>query len=255
MEVDAAYAVCERITRTRAANFFYGIRLLPPPKRRALSAVYAFARQIDDIGDGGLPPPAKAAALAQAREQFEAPGNGATDPVITALHHAADRFPIPLDAFGDLIDGVEMDVHGTTYETYDDLVVYCRCVAGSIGRLSLGVFESRDMARAEPLADALGVALQLTNILRDVREDLATGPRLPAAGGLDGVCLRAARAAHADAGVRGANALSRPSAPRGSSTWACSCCRCWTGAARPAPPPWPASTARCCGASRRTRPP
>ena len=175
MEIDAAYAVCERITRTRAANFSYGIRLLPPPKRRALSAVYAFARQIDDIGDGGLPPPAKAAALVQAREQLEAAGNGATDPVITALRHAADRFPIPLDAFGDLIDGVEMDVRGTTYETYEDLVVYCRCVAGSIGRLSLGVFESRDMARAEPLADALGVALQLTNILRDVREDLAQG--------------------------------------------------------------------------------
>ena len=175
MEVDAAYAVCERITRTRAANFSYGIRLLPPPKRRALSAVYAFARQIDDIGDGGLPPLAKAAALAQARERLEAAGNSAEDPVITALRHAADRFPIPLDAFGDLIDGVEMDVQGTTYETYEDLVVYCRCVAGSIGRLSLGVFESRDMARAEPLADALGVALQLTNILRDVREDLAQG--------------------------------------------------------------------------------
>ena len=175
MDVETAYAICERITRTRAENFSYGSRLLPPPKRRALSAVYAFARQIDDIGDGGLPPPAKAAALAQARERLEAAGNGAEDPIITALHHAADRFPIPLDAFGDLIDGVEMDVRGTTYETYEDLVVYCRCVAGSIGRLSLGVFESRDMARAEPLADALGVALQLTNILRDVREDLAQG--------------------------------------------------------------------------------
>ena len=175
MEVDAAYDVCEQITRSRAANFYWGIRLLPPPKRRALSAVYAFARQIDDIGDGGLPPPAKAAALAEARQRLESASTGAADPVMTALRHAADRFPVPLDAFGDLIDGVEMDVRGETYETFDDLVVYCRRVAGSIGRLSLGVFESRDMARAEPLADELGVALQLTNILRDVREDLAQG--------------------------------------------------------------------------------
>lgn len=175
MDVDAAYDVCEQITRTRAANFYWGIRLLPPPKRRALSAVYAFARQIDDIGDGGLPPPAKAAALADARQRLESTDNSAADPVMTALRHAADRFPLPLDAFGDLIDGVEMDVRGVTYETFDELVVYCRRVAGSIGRLSLGVFESRDMARAEPLADELGVALQLTNILRDVREDLSQG--------------------------------------------------------------------------------
>ena len=175
MDVDAAYDVCEQITRSRAANFYWGIRLLPPPKRRALSAVYAFARQIDDIGDGGLPLPAKAAALAEARQRLESASNGAADPVMTALRHAADRFPVPLDAFGDLIDGVEMDVRGVTYETYEDLVVYCRRVAGSIGRLSLGVFESRDMARAEPLADELGVALQLTNILRDVREDLVQG--------------------------------------------------------------------------------
>ena len=175
MDVAAAYDVCERITRSRAANFYWGIRLLPPPKRRALSAVYAFARQIDDIGDGGMPPPAKAAALAEARQRLESASNGEADPVMTALRHAADRFPVPLDAFGDLIDGVEMDLRGVTYETFDELVVYCRRVAGSIGRLSLGVFESRDMARAEPLADELGVALQLTNILRDVREDLAQG--------------------------------------------------------------------------------
>jgi len=175
VDVAAAYDVCEQITRSRAANFYWGIRLLPPPKRRALSAVYAFARQIDDIGDGGMPPPAKATALAEARQRLETADNGAADPVITALRHAAERFPVPLDAFGDLIDGVEMDLRGVTYETFDELVVYCRRVAGSIGRLSLGVFESRDMARAEPLADELGVALQLTNILRDVREDLTQG--------------------------------------------------------------------------------
>ena len=92
-----------------------------------------------------------------------------------ALADAASRFDIPLAAFGELIDGCEADVRGTTYRTFDDLLHYCRCVAGSIGRLSLGVFGTADVATAAPLADALGVALQLTNILRDIREDYLGG--------------------------------------------------------------------------------
>ena len=92
-----------------------------------------------------------------------------------ALADAANRFDIPLAAFGELIDGCEADVRGTTYGTFDDLLHYCRCVAGSIGRLSLGVFGTADVATAAPLADALGVALQLTNILRDIREDYLGG--------------------------------------------------------------------------------
>jgi len=95
--------------------------------------------------------------------------------VLTALADAAGRFDIPLAAFGELIDGCEADVRGTSYRTFEDLLHYCRCVAGSIGRLSLGVFGTSDVATAAPLADALGVALQLTNILRDIREDYAGG--------------------------------------------------------------------------------
>jgi phytoene synthase len=95
--------------------------------------------------------------------------------VLVALADAGRRFPVPLEAFGELIDGCEADVRGTTYTTFEDLRVYCRCVAGSIGRLSLGVFGTRDVATAAPLADALGVALQLTNILRDIREDYQNG--------------------------------------------------------------------------------
>ena len=95
--------------------------------------------------------------------------------MLVALADAANRFDIPLAAFGELIDGCEADVRGTTYRTFDDLLHYCRCVAGSIGRLSLGVFGTADIAAAAPLADALGVALQLTNILRDIREDYLGG--------------------------------------------------------------------------------
>ena len=177
--IDAAYAECERITGTQARNFAWGIRLLPGPKRRALSAVYALARRIDDIGDGPLPPEEKLALLARERAALDDLGAHPDDPVLVALHHARRSLPIPVAAFGELIDGCEMDVTGRTYADLDELTVYCRCVAGSIGRLSLGVFaphlDPATLALASRYADALGVALQLTNILRDVLEDLGNG--------------------------------------------------------------------------------
>ncbi|HEY2166867.1 MAG TPA: squalene/phytoene synthase family protein [Jatrophihabitantaceae bacterium] len=178
-EVAKAYRECERITRTQARNFSWGIRLLPPAKRTALSAVYAMARRIDDIGDGTLPAEQKLQALHEARAVATAPHTRTDDLVAVALADAARRLPIPLPAFGELVDGCEMDVAERSYDTVEDLVQYCRCVAGSIGRLSLGVFapplSERDFADAAALADALGVALQLTNILRDVLEDLRNG--------------------------------------------------------------------------------
>jgi squalene synthase HpnD len=182
--VRAAYRHCETVTRQQAKNFAYGITLLPADKRQALSAVYALARRIDDIGDGTLPAADKLAALARQRAAVERlagtgpdadPGGADADPVLLALRDAASRFPIPVAAFGELIDGCEADVRGDSYATFADLERYCGCVAGSIGRLSLGVFGCADPAVASPLADALGVALQLTNILRDVREDLGNG--------------------------------------------------------------------------------
>ncbi|MGC9665224.1 presqualene diphosphate synthase HpnD [Planosporangium sp. 12N6] len=174
--VDAAYRQCEAITRREARNFSYGIRLLPTPKRRALSAVYATARRIDDIGDGDLTDDEKLTRLGAARESLHRlPAGAAGDPVLLALADAASHLPIPLDAFDELINGCAADVNGTTYATFDDLVWYCRCVAGSIGRLSLGVFGTGEPERAAGLADSLGIALQLTNILRDLREDRGNG--------------------------------------------------------------------------------
>jgi phytoene synthase len=177
-DVSAAYRHCEEITWSQARNFSYGIRLLPPAKRHALAAVYAFARRIDDIGDGTLPAPEKLAALEQARAALSGLMAGRADTgddVLVALADAAARFDLPLAAFGELIDGCADDVRGVTYLTFDDLLHYCRCVAGSIGRLSLGVFGTTDPGTAVPLADSLGVALQLTNILRDIREDYLGG--------------------------------------------------------------------------------
>jgi 15-cis-phytoene synthase len=169
-----AYLYCENVTKTEARNFYYGIRLLPADKRSVLCAVYALARRVDDIGDGDLPTGEKLEALGALRTDL-AGLDGSTDPVLVAVADAVRRFPIPLGAFGELIDGVEMDVAGRTYATFDDLVEYCRCVAGSVGRLCLGVFGSKPHPQAAEYADVLGIALQQTNILRDIREDLGNG--------------------------------------------------------------------------------
>ena len=180
MELSEAYRECERITWSQARNFAYGIRLLPPAKRRGLAVIYAFARRIDDIGDGTLPPQEKIAALEQARQQIlDLARPPADDPVLMALADVERNFPVPMPAFGELIDGCLADVRGTSYQTFDDLLHYCRCVAGSVGRLSLGTFGTRrgpnPTPQAAELADSLGVALQLTNILRDIREDHQNG--------------------------------------------------------------------------------
>ena len=186
---DAAYERCEEITWSEARNFAYGIRLLPPPKRRAMAALYAMARRIDDVGDGDWPTDRKMEALGDLHIAIDALAEGEVtdpaDPVLVGVAHAAGRFPIPVAALHEIVQGCEQDVRGETYATMDDTVRYCRLVAGSVGRLSLGVFGARAPKRApsgsdraplpEELADDLGVAMQLTNMLRDIVEDHRMG--------------------------------------------------------------------------------
>ncbi|GGB22899.1 phytoene synthase [Flexivirga endophytica] len=177
MTMNPALAEAEQITRTEARNFYYGIRLLPTAKRQGLCALYALARRIDDIGDDEAPLEKKRASLALVRKQLS-DLDAATDPVLAAVAETARRFPVPLEAFDELLDGVEMDLRGATYETFDDLRIYCRCVAGSVGRLCLSIFGNNTSGtdpRAPLFADQLGIALQQTNILRDIREDLLLG--------------------------------------------------------------------------------
>jgi phytoene synthase len=175
VNTELAYDFCEAVTRQEAKNFAYGIRLLRKPERRALSSVYALARRIDDIGDGRATSSEKLAGLQALRKSIDPIDPETTDPVLVAVADAARRYGLAMSCFGEIIDGCEMDVIGTSYETIDDLVGYCRKVAGSVGRLSLAIFGSRDPEKAVPLADSLGVALQLTNILRDVVEDRSFG--------------------------------------------------------------------------------
>lgn len=178
--VDEAYRACEEITRTEARNFHYGIRLLPAGKRSALCALYALARRIDDIGDGDLDQHTKADELASLRKALGEIEN-ATDDVLVAVNDTARRYPVPMEAFGELIDGVQADIDQVEYDSFDQLVTYCRQVAGSVGRLCLSIFapdqlrDAPDDRRPWAYADQLGIALQQINILRDVREDLHSG--------------------------------------------------------------------------------
>ncbi len=192
IDAEAAYRRCEEITWSEARNFAYGIRLLPPPKRRAMAALYAMARRIDDVGDGDWPQDRKLAALSDLHSAIDALESGRAadpdDPVLAAVAHASDHFPIPVAALHEIVEGCELDVRGETYATMDDTVRYCRLVAGSVGRLSLGVFGTRTAGGpgahgsgpgagrpVEEIADDLGVALQLTNMLRDIAEDHRMG--------------------------------------------------------------------------------
>lgn len=174
MSIESAYEECERITREEARNFHYGIRLLAPQRRRSLCALYALARRIDDIGDEEAPLEQKTVELEDVRAQL-AQLDQASDPVLVAVRDSAQHFPVPLEAFGELIDGVEMDLRDEHYDTFEELTLYCRRVAGSIGRLCLAIFGNDADPRAALYADQLGIALQQTNILRDIREDLLLG--------------------------------------------------------------------------------
>ena len=153
-----AYRQCQSLTRSAAGNFYYGIRLLPAPKRRAMCAVYAYARRVDDIGDGTLPAAEKLRrldALAAGLHEFS---YADPDPVMVALADARERFALPLEALEALIEGVRMDVLCTSYEDFAALELYCRRVAGSIVRLCLAIFGTRPPAPPEDGAPTHGAA-------------------------------------------------------------------------------------------------
>jgi 15-cis-phytoene synthase len=168
MSVEAAYTEVERITRREARNFAYGIMVLPRPKRRAIAAIYAFARHVDDIADGELPDGEKRERLQQLHAELDSPPS---DPVSVALADARRRYPIPAGALHDLVDGGLQDTEQQRYADFDELHGYCKRVAGAVGVACIAVYGSEDEARAQ----SLGVALQLINIIRDVGEDWELG--------------------------------------------------------------------------------
>jgi phytoene synthase len=169
MKVEEAYAEVERLTRARARNFAYGIMVLPRPKRRAIAAIYAFAREVDDIADGEAPSEEKRARLEELHRRLDLAPDG--NAMWTALADARARFPISEQALHDLVDGGLADLDRQRYETFDELRDYCAHVAGAVGVACIGVYGADQPQRAE----ALGIALQLINVMRDVSEDWELG--------------------------------------------------------------------------------
>jgi 15-cis-phytoene synthase len=169
MNVEQAYEEVERLTRARARNFAYGIMVLPKPKRRAIAAVYAFAREVDDVADGDAPSEEKRARLCELHRCLDAAPDG--EATWVALADARERFPISAKALHDLVDGGLMDLDRQRYETFDELVDYCAHVAGAVGIACMSIYGADQPQRAEQL----GIALQLINIMRDVPEDWGLG--------------------------------------------------------------------------------
>lgn len=186
-----AYSVCKGITRTAAKNFYYAFLVLPKRKRDALCAVYAFMRRCDDITDDPQ------LSLPERRQKLDAwledlhraqQGHPTDDAILLALTDAQRRYAIPAGLLDELAHGTAMDVeeaefaaqHSSTpgltvqYKTFEDLRVYCYRVASVVGLVCIHVFGYRDPA-AEDLAERCGLAFQLTNIIRDVKEDASMG--------------------------------------------------------------------------------
>jgi phytoene synthase len=168
------YARCASITRRSSSNFYYAFMLLPAERRQALYSVYAFCRFVDDITDSeSVSRPAEL--LTRWREELERVFNGSpTHPISRALAHNVHRFAIPRRYFEDIIDGVEMDLGRTRYAAFEELRLYCYRVASAVGLVCIEIFGYRN-PRAREYAEHLGIAFQLTNIIRDLSEDAARG--------------------------------------------------------------------------------
>jgi 15-cis-phytoene synthase len=185
-QIAVAYSVCRSITRSAAKNFYYAFLVLPAAKRQALCAVYAFMRRCDDISDDGTLPSyerrQKLEAWLDAFHNAQA-GHPTDDPVLLALNDTQRRYKIPVELLDQLAYGTGMDIQENVggperlqvlYRTFGDLRVYCYRVASVVGLVCIRIFGYRDAA-AEPLAENLGLAFQLTNIIRDIKEDAGMG--------------------------------------------------------------------------------
>ena len=169
-----SYAWCERLARQAAGNFYHAFRLLPPEKRRAMCALYAFFRITDDLSDGPGSVEDKRLPLRDWREALRASLQGEyRHPLYPALHDTVRRFGVPVRHLEEVIDGVCMDLDVSCYASFDELYRYCYLVASAVGLSCIHVWGFR--GSAEKPAEAAGIALQLTNILRDVGEDAARG--------------------------------------------------------------------------------
>lgn len=171
--LETSYSHCEAVARRRARNFYYSFLALPAPKRRAMCALYAFMRECDDRSDGER---ASRESLGEWRAQLGAAlqGHVPPHPVWPAFIDTVTRYRIPAQCLYGMIEGVSSDLDPRPFETFDQLYRYCYLVASVVGIATIHVFGFSD-PRAPQLAERCGIAFQLTNILRDVREDALNG--------------------------------------------------------------------------------
>lgn len=175
MNVSTAYANCERLARTTAANFYPAFLVLPREQRRAMYALYAFNRLTDDISDGPGAPTSKRQALADWQATLDRVlDDHEQHPYLAALRDATNRFGISRDHFHAVIEGCRADLEPRTFVHFADLEDYCKLVASSVGQACIAIWGYRSR-HAPEYADAAGIALQLTNILRDLDEDRRRG--------------------------------------------------------------------------------
>jgi phytoene synthase len=167
--VEQSYQYCLKVARTRAKNFYYSFVLLSKQQRKAMCAIYAFMRYCDDLSDE---PGASKAAIDKWRAELDQAlqGRFSDHPLWPGFHHTVRRFGIPHEYFHKMIDGVSSDLEARQIETFDELYQYCYHVASVVGLTIIHIF-GFDTRSALPLAEKCGIAFQLTNILRDIRED------------------------------------------------------------------------------------
>ena len=173
LDLDTSYRYCEKVTKERAKNFYYGIRLLPPDRRRSMCAMYAFFRYCDDVSDGDVAG-SKADLLRNWRSAIDANEVGKSQ-ILPAFYDAKSRHSIPSEYFHSMIDGVEADLVKSRYANFEELYRYCYCVASTVGLVCVYVYGFDQSPEALQMAEWRGIAFQLTNILRDVAEDLTLG--------------------------------------------------------------------------------
>jgi 15-cis-phytoene synthase len=177
-ELRASYDFCAELSRREAKNFYYSFLVLPADRRRSMCALYAFLRRTDDLADAPGPVERKAPALHDWRIGLDEALEGRADgwPGLLALADSVRKHEVPARYLHDVIDGVEMDLNPRPFATFEDLSVYCYRVASAVGLSCLHIWGYRsDDGKAEALAESCGIALQLTNIIRDVREDALQG--------------------------------------------------------------------------------
>ncbi len=175
INLDAAYAECREITRRQARNFYYAFVLLPPRQRMAFYVAYAFCRYCDDAVDSEAPVEEKLQRLAELRDMLDRCYRGQSDePVFLALSQVARQCNIPQEYFGDILSGMETDLVKTRYPNFEELRQYCYQVASAVGLICVYIVGATG-EQAKTHAIDLGLAMQLTNIARDVKEDLEFG--------------------------------------------------------------------------------